>query len=102
MIPEGKDLMPSRFLTSIGQRTDLNGRNLRLCALQFPLTTMSDDGGESFYGFSVDIIEALAKAMNFTYSYVLPKDGHWGSQDKNNGSWNGMIGMLIDRKCDMW
>ena len=53
-------------------------------------------------GPSIDIISALSKAMNFTYSYVLPKDGHWGSQDPKTGDWNGMIGMLIDGKCDIW
>ena len=102
LVPENEDLMPTRYSTSIDRRSDLNGRNIRLCALPFPLTTMSDDGGKSFYGFSIDIISALATAMNFTYSYVLPKDGHWGTQDPKTGAWNGMIGMLINGKCDIW
>ena len=37
--------------------------------------------------------------MNFSYSYVLPEDGQWGRQDPDTGSWNGMIGMLVDGKC---
>ena len=101
-VQENGDYMASQHSTSIERRTDLNGRNLRLCTLPFPLTTMSDDGGKSFYGFSIDIIKALATGMNFTYSHVLPKDGHWGTQDEKTGSWNGMIGMLIDGKCDIW
>ena len=103
LVPENKDLRPcSKSSTSLENRSDLKGRNIRMCAFPFPLTTMSDDGGRSFYGFSIDIIDALAKAMNFTYSYVLPKDGHWGIQNIKTGTWNGMIGMLIDGKCDIW
>ena len=64
--------------------------------MPFPVTTMSDDGGRNFYGFSIDIISALAKAMNFTFSYVLPEDGQWGTHDPKTGAWNGMIGMLMN------
>ena len=88
--------------TLLDRRSNLQGRNIILCALPFPVSTMSDDGGESFYGFSIDIIETLSKVMNFSYSYTLPNDGQWGAQSAQDGTWNGMIGMLIDGKCDTW
>ena len=91
---------PTRAL--LERRSNLQGRNIILCALPFPVTSMSDDGGETFYGLSIDIIEALSKAMNFSYSYVLPNDGQWGTQSAKDSTWNGMIGMLIDGKCDTW
>ena len=101
LVPENIDLWPIGSSNLIENRSDLKGRNIRLCALPFPQTTMSEDGGKNFYGFSIDIINALADAMNFTYSYVLPEDGHWGTQNPKTGTWNGMIGMLIDGKCDI-
>ena len=102
LVPENKDFGPTWSLASIESRSDLKGRNVKMCALPFPLTTMSDDGGRTFYGFSIDHISALANAMNFTYSYVLPEDGRWGTQNPKTGAWNGMIGMLIDGRCDIW
>ena len=101
-VPENMDLGLTGSSSLIENRSDLKGRNIRLCALPFPQTTMSDDGGKNFYGFSIDIIGALAETMNFTYSYILPGDGQWGTQNPITGSWNGMIGMLIDGKCDIW
>ena len=102
MVPENENLRHTRSSASIESRSDLKGRNIKLCALPFPVMTMSDDGGRNFYGFSIDMINALATAMNFTHSYVLPEDGHWGSRDPGTGAWNGMIGNLIDGKCDIW
>ena len=102
LIQEDNGQRPTWNATTIESRSDLNGRNLRLCTMPFPVTTMSDDGGRNFYGFSIDIISALAKAMNFTFTYVLPEDGQWGTHDPKTGAWNGMIGMLMNGKCDIW
>ena len=102
LIQEDNGQRPTWNATTIESRSDLNGRNLRLCTMPFPVTTMSNDGGRNFHGFSIDIISALAKALNFTYSYVLPEDGQWGIHDPKTGAWNGMIGMLMNGKCDIW
>jgi hypothetical protein len=46
---------------------------------------------DGYYG---DIWAQMQKVLNFTY-WVLPTvDGAWGSK-LENGSWNGMIGMIL-------
>ena len=37
----------------------------------------------------------LAKQLHFEYEYVLSEDGKFGSPTAN-GSWNGLIKMLLD------
>ena len=63
---------------------------------------MSNDGGKTFYGFGIDVIEFLQKKLNFTYSFVLPKDGKFGVYDKKERKWNGMVGQLVRKECDIW
>ncbi|XP_047480330.1 probable glutamate receptor isoform X2 [Penaeus chinensis] len=45
-----------------------------------------------------NFLDVLAKSLNFTYSVVLG-DGYWGAPDAN-GTWNGMIGMLLREEAD--
>ena len=51
-------------------------------------------------GFSVDILNDLQSQLNFTYESVSPQKGKWGWKLKN-GSWSGLVGMLLDKKIDM-
>ena len=64
--------------------------------------TMSNDGGKTFYGLGIDVVEFLQKTMNFTFSYVLPKDGRFGVYNENERKWNGMVGQLVRKECDIW
>ena len=38
--------------------------------------------------------------MNFTYVLRKPPDGNWGLQNAD-GSWNGIVGQLIDDQIDI-
>ena len=38
--------------------------------------------------------------MNFTYEMTKPPDKQWGAI-KSDGTWSGMIGMLIRKEIDI-
>lgn len=49
-----------------------------------------------YKGFSIDVLDALAKILGFKYDIYQVGDGKYGSA-LPNGSWNGMIGELISK-----
>lgn len=49
-----------------------------------------------YKGFSIDVLDALAKILGFKYDIYQVGDGKYGSA-LPNGSWNGMIGELIGK-----
>lgn len=49
-----------------------------------------------YKGFSIDVLDALAKILGFKYDIYQVGDGKYGSS-LPNGSWNGMIGELIGK-----
>lgn len=49
-----------------------------------------------YKGFSIDVLDALAKILGFKYEIYQVPDGKYGTQ-LPNGSWNGMIGELINK-----
>lgn len=49
-----------------------------------------------YKGFSIDVLDALAKLLGFKYDIYQVGDGKYGSV-LPNGSWNGMIGELIGK-----
>ncbi|XP_045426665.1 glutamate receptor ionotropic, delta-1 isoform X2 [Pipistrellus kuhlii] len=53
-----------------------------------------------YKGFSMDVLDALAKALGFKYEIYQAPDGGYGHQ-LHNTSWNGMIGELISKRADM-
>ncbi|KAK7918673.1 hypothetical protein WMY93_009957 [Mugilogobius chulae] len=53
-----------------------------------------------YKGFSIDVLDALAKSLGFKYDIYQVSDSKYGSQ-LSNGSWNGMIGDLINKKADV-
>uniref|UniRef100_A0A8B9RCJ1 Glutamate receptor n=1 Tax=Astyanax mexicanus TaxID=7994 RepID=A0A8B9RCJ1_ASTMX len=53
-----------------------------------------------YKGFSIDVLDALAKILGFKYEIYQVADGKYGSQQPN-GSWNGMIGELIKKRADL-
>ena len=54
----------------------------------------SRQGNDRFEGFSIDLIEYVAKELEFDYELYLVHDGKFGSQ-MPDGRWNGVIGELI-------
>nr|XP_057921672.1 glutamate receptor ionotropic, delta-1 isoform X1 [Doryrhamphus excisus] len=53
-----------------------------------------------YKGFSIDVLDALAKLLGFKYEIYQVTDSKYGSQ-LPNGSWNGMIGDLINKRADL-
>ncbi|XP_077406423.1 glutamate receptor ionotropic, delta-1-like isoform X2 [Vanacampus margaritifer] len=53
-----------------------------------------------YKGFSVDVLDALAKLLGFKYEIYQVSDSKYGSR-LPNGSWNGMIGDLINKRADL-
>nr|XP_053632773.1 glutamate receptor-like [Cherax quadricarinatus] len=47
-----------------------------------------------FTGPVPELVSYLAKALNFSYTYVRPPDGFFGTS-LGNGSWSGMVGMVM-------
>lgn len=55
------------------------------------------EGNARFEGYSLDLIDAIAQNLNFTYKFVLSKDAKYGNYDPKTKSWNGIIKDLLDR-----
>lgn len=54
-----------------------------------------------YKGFSIDVLDALAKNLGFKYEIYQAPDGKYGQQLQNS-SWNGMIGELINKVQKEW
>ncbi|XP_066591394.1 glutamate [NMDA] receptor subunit 1 isoform X2 [Prorops nasuta] len=58
-------------------------------------------------GYCIDLLKALSKTINFTYSLALSPDGQFGSYMIKNSSvggrkeWTGLIGELVNERADM-
>uniref|UniRef100_A0A3Q3W7P4 Glutamate receptor n=1 Tax=Mola mola TaxID=94237 RepID=A0A3Q3W7P4_MOLML len=55
---------------------------------------------KTYKGFSIDVLDALAKILGFKYNMYQVGDGKYGSA-LPNGSWSGMIGELISKQADL-
>nr|KAG5714837.1 hypothetical protein BaRGS_000325 [Batillaria attramentaria] len=75
---------------------------LRVGAWEAPpfLRRVSSEVGVEYKGFCVDLLDEIASVLNFTYVFVEPGDGQYGAPD-GNGSWNGMVGMMLKGELDM-
>ena len=87
------------------RRANLHGVMIRATAIDYPLmsTNFSYDsegnliGGE---GFFFDLLHLLEADLNFTSSLSTAIDDTFGVES-NNGTWNGMVGMLIRDETDV-
>ena len=43
----------------------------------------------------------LVSRLNFTAEVGISKDGKWGSLNDDGKTWNGMVGMLVDKETDI-
>lgn len=78
--------------------TDLNGTMLRVSILDYqPLVNLEMT---NVSGYFVDVVEILAKLMNFHIVYQKPSDCSWGSK-KKDGTWSGMVGELLNNASDI-
>lgn len=59
------------------------------------------EGNDRFEGFSLDLIDEIAKDLNFKYKFTLAPDEQYGSYNHETKQWNGLIKELRDRKADL-
>ena len=52
-------------------------------------------GNDRYEGYGIDLLDALAEKLHFTYEIHPVKDGKYGREDKT-GRWDGMIGEVIN------
>ncbi|GJQ75980.1 hypothetical protein Trydic_g18034 [Trypoxylus dichotomus] len=64
----------------------------------------SDDvleGNDALEGFSMDIIDNIAKMLNFSYKFVLTENNKYGSYDREKKTWDGLIKDILDRRAHL-
>ena len=57
---------------------------------------VSEGKGGVLEGYIPDMMKQLGEKMNVQFELQLVKDGHYGSKDEDDGSWDGMIGEVVD------
>ncbi|XP_072120549.1 glutamate receptor ionotropic, delta-2-like [Mobula birostris] len=55
---------------------------------------------KEFYGFSMDVLNALSEHLGFKYQIYQAPDNQYGKL-LSNGKWDGMIGELINKRADI-
>lgn len=58
------------------------------------------EGNARYEGYSKDLIENIAKILNFNYRIELVPDGKYGSLNKETKKWDGLVKHLLDRVSD--
>ncbi|CAH1253983.1 GRIA1 [Branchiostoma lanceolatum] len=100
--------MPGRSSSTFGSSTswvdDLGGkRHFRVVTVldaPFTMVEKNESGGYRYVGFCVDLINAIADHLGFTYELYEPEDGQYGAE-KDDGTWSGMVGELISGRADI-
>ena len=87
------------------RRANLEGMLITVATKGWPsfMDLSYDESGESIIrgsGLFLEPMNILAREMNFTLKLIPSDDGEWGSLSEN-GTWNGLIRMLIDNKADI-
>lgn len=52
-------------------------------------------GNTRFYGFCVDLLEAIADILGFAYDLELAPERIYGARDPVTGEWNGIVRELM-------
>ncbi|XP_076363785.1 putative glutamate receptor isoform X1 [Tachypleus tridentatus] len=85
------------------ERLDFQGRLLRVGTLKkIPHITYhvrNDKNVIGDQGIENSLLNTIAEHLNFSYKLVLPPDGLFGA--KENGTWSGIMGMVMRKEVDM-
>lgn len=55
------------------------------------------EGNDRFEGYSIDLIDGIAKILGFKYVFEIVPDNMYGSYNKETKQWNGLVRHLLDR-----
>ena len=64
----------------------------------FPQVFNGIAGSPRYYGYCIELLDALADQMGFDYDIYDSPDGQFGSL-ADDGSWSGVIKELIEKVC---
>ena len=53
------------------------------------------DGSITYTGYCIGLLNELARNLKFTYEIYVSPDGMYGAQT-DNGTWNGMVGEIVN------
>ena len=53
-------------------------------------------GNDRYEGYGLDLLDALAEKLHFTYEIHPVKDNRYGRQDPKTLEWDGMIGEVVN------
>ncbi len=53
----------------------------------------------NYWGYEIDLLEATAKILNFSYTIVNPADGKWGHIEAD-GTWSGLVAEAANGNVD--
>lgn len=59
------------------------------------------EGNDRYFGYSIDLIDSIAKEMKFHYRFELVADNRYGSLNKVTKKWDGLVKQLLDRVSNM-
>ncbi|OCT71958.1 hypothetical protein XELAEV_18034936mg [Xenopus laevis] len=83
---------------------DLQGLTLKVVTvLEEPFVMVAENilgQPKRYKGFSIEILDELSNRLGFKYEIYQAPDGKYGHR-LSNGSWNGMIGELINKRADI-
>ncbi|KAK7077359.1 hypothetical protein SK128_020637, partial [Halocaridina rubra] len=60
----------------------------------FHLKILPDGSAKPTAGIDYEVLNAIGKKLNFTYTLVITEDGQWGGEQPD-GSFSGMIGKVV-------
>ncbi|KAL9925587.1 glutamate receptor ionotropic, kainate 2 isoform X1 [Glossina fuscipes] len=58
-------------------------------------------GNARYEGYSMDLIDAIAKKLEFKYEFQLAPDGRYGSYNKDTKQWDGLVRQILDGNADL-
>ncbi|XP_078383275.1 glutamate receptor ionotropic, kainate 2-like isoform X2 [Oculina patagonica] len=93
----------SRNLHNPSTGESLEGRKFRVVVAEtapFVMSKTHEDGSVTYEGYCIDLLNELARNLKFTYEIYPTPDGMYGAETEN-GTWNGMIGELLNKRADM-
>eukprot|EP00116_Pleurobrachia_bachei_P001522 sb/3461784/ len=97
-----------RFLGNLrhhpfGIANTLGGRHLRLGVTHNPPFAIKKEceTGICWDGICPDAVRELASILNFSFDFVEPDDGLFGTYDDRKEVWSGLIGLLLRGEIDM-
>jgi len=56
-------------------------------------------GGLAYEGFAIDLMGEVARIVGFNFSLILA--GGYGSRNREDGTWSGMIGDVVSGRADL-